>query len=347
MRMWYNCSMSNTTEKGKPAEEPEKKTEKEKIEERREEVLANGRKFKYPLQYSKHRLVIITVIVAVVALAGAIATGYVLLYKTQSTSDVLYRITRVLPVAVAKIDGENVRYSDYLMIYKSSIQPLEQQSGSLGDDEEGESRKQYYKREALTEAENYAYGVKLARELGIEVSSEEVSAAFDSHRKVGGTELSTESFLRIVKDNFGMNEEEYRRMLELSLYKEKVSVKIDSQAARTADEVLKYLAENGNDFAKAREQFSGKVQYEETGGMVSIQNVDGGRAAEAYKLEKGAVSSAFVSTNGDGYYIVRLNDKAEGEVNYVSLFVEFEEFEKRVAAVREEGKVEEYINIEQ
>ena len=45
----------------------EKKTEREKVEERREEVLTRGRKFKYPLQYAKHKLVINTIIIAVVA----------------------------------------------------------------------------------------------------------------------------------------------------------------------------------------------------------------------------------------------------------------------------------------
>ena len=108
------------------SEDPEKKTEKEKIKKRREEVLKSGRKFKYPLQYSKHRLVIVTIIVAVVALIGSFVTGYLMLYKVQSTGDVIYRLTKILPVAVAKVDGENVRYSDYLMIYKSSIRPIEQ-----------------------------------------------------------------------------------------------------------------------------------------------------------------------------------------------------------------------------
>ena len=42
-----------------PKQKP--KTEREKVEERREEVLAKGRKFKYPLQYTKHKLVINTI----------------------------------------------------------------------------------------------------------------------------------------------------------------------------------------------------------------------------------------------------------------------------------------------
>ena len=51
----------------------EKKTEQEKVEERREEVLATGRKFKYPLQWTKHRIVISTALIALVIFA--ILTG--------------------------------------------------------------------------------------------------------------------------------------------------------------------------------------------------------------------------------------------------------------------------------
>ena len=46
-----------------PRKVAERKTEKEKVEERREEVLARGRKFKYPLQYAKHRLVVNTIVI--------------------------------------------------------------------------------------------------------------------------------------------------------------------------------------------------------------------------------------------------------------------------------------------
>ena len=40
----------------KEIEEFKNKTELERVEERREEVLSKGRKFKYPLQYAKYRI---------------------------------------------------------------------------------------------------------------------------------------------------------------------------------------------------------------------------------------------------------------------------------------------------
>lgn len=334
-------------------------TESEKLQERREEVLSKGRKFKYPLQYSKHRMVIITIILAIAAVIATGVMGYLSLYKFQSTSELLYRVTRVLPLSVAKIDGERVPFSDYLMIYRSSIRPVEQQSGSL-DGEDAEERRTYFKRMALTEAENYTYAEKLARDLGITVPDEEVDQAFDAHRKVGDTELTRESFLRILKDNFEMSESEYRRMLWLSLLKMKVSEKIDTEAKKLAEEVLLAVTEGvlpeGEtegalkklSFKEAGERYSAwSVQYEDTGGLTSIQNVDGGRANQALNLEKGGISEVFLSSNGDGYYIVKLVEKQDGEVNYESLFIPFTEFSDRLQQIRDDGKVEEYITLDQ
>lgn len=84
------------------------RTEREKVEQRREEVLAQGRKFKYPMQYAKHKLVINTVLVAVVAIIAMVVAGWAMLYKFQDTGDMLYRVTQLVPVPVAKVAGEQV-----------------------------------------------------------------------------------------------------------------------------------------------------------------------------------------------------------------------------------------------
>ena len=77
------------------------------------------------------------------------------------------------------------------------------------------------------------------------------------------------------------------------------------------------------------------VVYEETGGYVSSQNIDGGRATEAIKLEPGQESGKFVSTNGDGYYFVKLIAKTDTEVNFVSIKVPFTEFETQFEKLKE------------
>lgn len=321
------------------------KTEREKVEERRDEVLARGRKFKYPMQYAKHKLIINTIVVAVVALVLMVIAGWAMLYKLQDTGDMTYRITQMIPVPVAEVEGEKVRYSDYLMIYRSNLMTAEQQGGKLGDSEDAKLVREGYKQAALDMAVEYTYALKLGRELGVTVTEQEIDTAFEEHRKVGGVDRSEEGFLKILRDNFGMNKTEYRRMLYLSLMRAKVTQEVDEPATELADRVQQLLTEKDNDFAAVAEEMGEAVEHEETGRLVDNMNVDGGRSAKAMTLEKGQVSERFLSSNGDGFYFVKLNDKTDSEVNYSSLKIRFTKFEEMVAELYENDEVKVYIKI--
>lgn len=337
--MCYNYIMKLLSKK------EEKKTEQDKVEERREEVLAAGRKFKYPLQWTKHRVVINTILIAFVVLAILFTSGWLALYQFGMTDEMLYRVTRIVPVPVANIDGENVPFSDYLMLYRSSILSIERQSGQTDNGGSIADLQLQYKRSALSEAETYAYAMKLARELEITVSHEEIAEEFKRHLSIGGIDRSEEAFMKIVEENFGLDKSEYERMLYLTLIKAKVEAEIDENANRIASRVEALLAENGGNYKPIADALGSEIQYEETGGMVSDQNIDGGRASEASRLEPGASSGRFISMNGDGYYFVKLINKTETEVNFVSIKVPFTEFNNRLNALREDGQISEYINV--
>lgn len=322
-----------------------KKTEQQKVDERREEVLATGRKFKYPLQWTRHRIVINTILITIVIIALVIVGGWLALYKFNMTDDFLFRVTRVLPVPVANVDSEEALFSDYLMLYRSSITSIERQSGSQFDEESLSNIRNEYKRSALTESEKYTYAIKLAKELDISVSSEEVAAEFNRHLSIGGVERGEESFVKIISDNFGLDKAEYERMLYLSLLKAKVEVQVDEYAGKLASKVESLLASNGGDYQAVAEALGDKIIYQETGGLVDSRNIDGGRASEAMKLEPGQSSGKFISMNGDGYYFVKLLKKTDSEVNFVSIKVPFTEFGNRFDALQEEGKISEYIDL--
>ena len=322
-----------------------KKTEQEKVAERREEVLAQGRKFKYPLQWTKHRIVINTILISVVVLAMIIIGGWLALYRFNMTDDLLFRITKVLPLPVATVDAENVRFSDYLTFYRSSITSIERQSGSQFDENSAEQIRSEYKRAALAEAEDYTYALKLAKEQGITVTDEEVATEFARHLKIGGIDRSEEAFVKIIEDNVGLTKDEYERMLYLTLIKAKVEMTIDDTANQTAAKVEQLLQENGNDYPAVAEQLGEQIVYEETGGLVDSKNLDGGRATEAMKLEPGQSSGKFISMNGDGYYFVKLVNKTDTEVNFVSIKVPFTEFDKRMSDLRNSDQITEHITI--
>lgn len=322
-----------------------KKTEQEKVDERRKEVLSQGRKFKYPLQWSRHRVVINTILITIIVVAMVIIGIWLALYRFNMTDEFLYRITRVVPVPVATVDSENTLFADYLMLYRSSMTSIERQSGSQFDDDSLKALSAEYKRSAIQEAEKYTFAAKLAKELDITVSDEEVKNEFTRHLGIGGVERSEESFVKIIEDNFGLSKSEYERMLYLSLLKSKVEMKIDTVANQTANEVERLLAENGNNYQAVAEALGDKISYQETGGLVDSKNLDGGRASEAMKLEPDQSSGKFISMNGDGYYFVKLVSKTDTQVNFVSIRVPFTEFDDQFAALQNEGKVIEYITI--
>ena len=309
-------------------------------------MLATGRKFKYPLQWTKHRVVVNTILVATAVVALLAVGGWLALYRFGVTDELLYRVTQILPVSVAKVDDENVKFSDYLMLYRSSMTSIEYQAGKFSDDEYERALIMQYKRSALTEAESYAYAAKLARELGIEVTEEEIDEEFERHRQIGGVDRAEEGFLKIIKDNFGLSKGEYRYLIKLHLTKAKVESGIDDNANAIAAQVETMLAENGGNYQAVASSLSDKVSYEETGGLISNKNLDGGRANEAMKLEAGGQSGRFTSVNGDGYYFVKLIEKNEAEVNFVSIKVPFTAFSERFETLVGDGGVQEFITIE-
>lgn len=315
------------------------------MDERREEVLARGRKFKYPLQWTKHRVVVNTVLIIIIVLAILITSGWLALFKFGMTDEMLYRVTKILPIPVATVDGETVAFSDYLMFYRSSMTSIERQSADVDNEANENDLRLQYKRSALSETEDFAYAKKLARELDITVTDEEVDKEFSRHLSIGGAERSEESFMKIVSDNFGLDKSEYKRMLYLTLLKSKVEVEIDKTATELAAQVEALLTENYGDYAKVAEKLGDAIIYEETGGMVPNQNIDGGRAAEAFKLEPGRESGRFISVSGDGYYFVKLIAKTDTEVNFVSIKVPFTEFENRMNVLRDENKIQEFVSI--
>lgn len=127
--------------------------------------------------------------------------------------------------------------------------------------------------------------------------------------------------------------------------KAKVAQAVDETALAQADEVERLLKENDNDLRKTADSIEG-VDYEETGRLVDNMNVDGGRSTVAMTLEAGQVSERFLSSNGDGYYYVKLVDKTNSEVNYGSLKIVFSEFDKMVANLYATDKVEAYIDLD-
>ena len=315
------------------------------LEEQRREILNKGKKFKYPVQYSKNRLVGNASIIALVILITGLGSLLYQLYKAQNTSEFIYRFT-VIPFPVAKVDGEIALYRDYLMEYRANMQIANAKKDEIEGANNTNALSTLNKSKAMKNAIANAYAQKIARELRISVSDKEISEAFDAQRKTQNTELTESALYKIAADNYGLSPNEYRRMfIELPLIRRKVTTQIDKKADKLKDEVSKYLSENSNNFSKAVEYFGDKIEYSKPGKVLKT-NIDGGRSKIAAGLKVGEVSKPFISNSGDGYYIVKLIEKTDNEVSYESIKIKFTEFNKQLEQLEKDGKIQKYIKID-
>lgn len=317
------------------------------LEEQRREILNKGKKFKYPVQYSKNRLVINALIIAGVILITGASLLWYQLYQAQNTSEFVYRFTTILPFPIAKVDGEEALYRDYLMEYRANMQIANAKKDEIEGANNISAFSTLIKSKAMKNAIANAYAQKKARELGISVSDKEVSEAFDAQRKIQNTELTESALYKIAADNYNLSPSEYRRMfIELPLLLRKVTAQIDKTAENLKNDVSKYLSENANDFSKAVEHFGDKIEYAKPG-KVRKTNIDGGRSKIAAGLKVGEVSKPFISSySGDGYYIVKLIEKTDNEVSYESIKIKFNEFNKQLEQLEKDGKIQKYIKVD-
>ncbi|MDR0397714.1 MAG: SurA N-terminal domain-containing protein [Candidatus Nomurabacteria bacterium] len=331
----------------KVIEETGERVTNDNVEAHREVVLAKGRKFKYPLQYTKHKLVINAVIIGILALVAMCTFGWVQYYKVQNTGPIAYRFSKYLRIPVAEIDGKNVLYSDYLMQYRSNIRAIERQEGKLGSSDDDKRKIVYYKHMALDNSIINAYAMKLADEYKIKITGDRINEVYEQYMKAGDSKITASGFERMIEDNFGLTKSEYIRMfIEIPLIRKEVSVKIDSAAKELSDAVDKSVKANNGDIDAVAKDHQGKITLESSGGLVDSDNFDGGRATMASSMKVGEISKPFLSTSGDSYYIVKLLDKNDSQVEYTSLSIPLTALKKRVDELKKDGKVKEYIKLE-
>lgn len=318
------------------------------VAEHRERILAGGRRFKYPVQYARHKLVFNTIIISIVALLVIVGVGYWQIYPAQNTSEFVYRVTKVLPLPVAYVDGEPVPYSDYLMKYLSSVHYLEQKEQVSLKTDDGKRRVEYIKQSAMDDAIADAYARKLANKLHITVSDTELETYLKSQRQSSDGEVSQQTYDAVVLDYYGWSPDEYRYAMKVKILRQKVTYAIDTNAKAIADSLVaptKAVGANLQEIAAGINKIDlTKVMYGSSG-LVPKTNQDGGLAIEAAKLTKGSVSEAIKSTTGDGYYFVRLLDSNDKQVSYDYIQVPLKMFNDQLSAIIKSHKVNRLISV--
>lgn len=311
----------------------------ETVAEHREQVLAGGRKLKYPVQYTHKALVRNAILISVAALGLLALFVWLQLYVWKSTDDLAYRVTRVVPLPVASIDGEFVRYSDYLMYHRSTITVLEGQGGANAAMTD---RLQFQQQKAMDRALEDAYVRKLARTHNITVTDEQVETLIEEKREE--STLPESSYAAAVHDNLRWTMDELRQAMRSTLLRYEVVFRVDTNAAEVVEQVKQELTRT-KDFADIAERLGGAVEYQAEI-VVPKDNSDGGLSAAAQKLEIDTVSDATKTLAGDGYYFILRQASDEATVKYSFIRVPLKKFENDFAQLMKSDKTQVYIGLD-
>jgi len=335
--------------KKKQPEAPAGRITTDTLAEHRQRVLAGGRKFKYPVQYARHKLVMNAIIIIVAAIIVLLGTGYWLLYQAQNTSDFMYRVTKVIPVPVATVDGEQVRYSEYLMKFRSNLHYLVEKEQVDITTEDGKSQVEFIKDQAMRDAQADAYASKIADEKNLKVTAAELEAYLKQQRQSSdGNEVSESTYNAVILDYYGWSPEEYQQAMKTKLLRQKVAYAVDQQAETIARNVETSISSGNSDLnalATTLNADNEKAVVFWPAAWVPKDNQDGGLAAAASKLEVGQVSKAIKTTSGDGYYYVKLVDKNDAQVRYEYIQVPLTAFDDMLTKAGADNKISEYISV--
>ncbi len=320
----------------------------ETVAEHRERILAGGRRFKYPIQYARHHLVFNTIIITVTALILIVVLGWWQLYVMQNTSTFFYRVTRVLPLPVASVDGEMVKYGDYLMYYNSSAHYLQQSEQVDLNSEDGKRQIDYVKRKSMDNVEADAYAEKLAKQLNITVSDDRVNQIISEDRDTANGRISQETYDASALSVLGWSPEEYRQDAKSKLIRQEVSYAIDTIAKQKEEKAAGLLAAPNVNFDTVAVQLGGDGDAKVTSGisgLVPRTNRDGGLSAAAVKLNIGQISGVVKTTTGDGYYFVKLLERNDSQINYAYIKIPLTAFNEQLSSLKSSNKVHEYITM--
>lgn len=312
------------------------------VSEHREAVLSKGRKFKYPFYRSKHRVAFISISLVLVALTFlGVVTGW-RLYVSKNSSEFTYRVTQILPFPVARVNGQYTSYEDYLFQLRHNVYWLEQFGTTDLRSPDGQRQIDYLKRLALDKAEETTIAKKFAKEKGVKVSDAEVDAVMKQINTSGGDLKS------ILKEQYNLTINEYRRLAKDEILKAKVAKAMDAEAPQTAKKVLGEIIA-GKDFATAARRYSDDEETKQLGGEFGV--VEKGRAnlpAEVstalFKLKKGQVSEVIETPTS--YYIVKATDVVDKSHVKVSIIrIKVKDIATYLSEYKKAEKVKEYIKL--
>jgi hypothetical protein len=320
----------------------------ETIAEHREEVLSSARKYIYPLQHSKHRIVLISTSIFLITAISLFVYGYLALYKLQTTSTFVYRISQVVPFPVARTEKGYVSYESYLFELRHYMHYYEVQQKQSFKTTEGKKELSDYKKRSLDRVVNDAYVKQLAEEHKVSVTNQEIDTEIDIVREQNRLGSSNQVFEDVLRDFWGWSLSDFKRSLRQQLLARKVVSKMDEGAHARAQAALNEL-KAGTPFDQVARKYSDDAGTKDAGGEIpgpidkSSRDFAAQTTAAIFDLKVGEYSK--IVDTGYGLEIVRLNAYEGDKARASHIQITFKDIGTYINELKDKEKAKLYINV--
>lgn len=315
----------------------------------REEVLSSARKYIYPLQHSRHRVVIISVTLFTVAVVAFFAYMLLSLYRYHTTSTFAYNVTRVLPFPVAKAGPNFVAYENYLFEVRRYMHYYETQQRVNFDDASGQEQLRNFEKQALDTVIQDAFVKQLAETHEVTVSNVEVDEQVElmrSQNRLGGSEQVLEDVLR---EYWGWSVSDFKRQLHKELLAQKVLGVLDMETKQAATKALEQVRAAGADFAAIARDQSDDASTAANGGTYATEitrssvDIDARVVDILFTLQKDQISELIATPQG--IEIVKVIETDGNVVRAAHILFEYQDIATFTKPLQEERGLRKFVGL--
>lgn len=320
----------------------------ETVAEHREEVLSTARKYIYPLQHSKHKVVVFTTGILIFAIVFFFSYCTVALYKLKTNSAFLFGVTKVIPFPIAKAGPNFVAYENYLFELRHYVHYYETQQKTDFKSDSGKQQLSEFKRRALDKVINDSFTKELAKKNKVSVSDREVDdlvRILRAQNRLGG---SDKVFEDVLKEYWGWSVDDFKRSLRSQLLAEKLVAKLDTEATSKAATALAQVRAEA-DFGEVAKNYSDDQATKNNGGdfgfLVDKTNRDlPSQTTDAlFKLQPGQTSD--IVNNGFGLEILKVKEVQGDKLKAAHIIVNFKDINVYLNDLKDREKARSFVKL--
>jgi len=287
----------------------------ENVAEHREEVISGARKYIYPLQHSKHRIILLSTSLVLIAVLLFSVYSVLSLYRFQTSSGFMYQVTRVIPFPIARTGSVFVAYENYLFELNHYVHYYENQQQLSFETEAGTAQLESYKERAINKVINDAYIKIIAEEQGITVDETEIDEQIRIAKEQNRLGSNNDIFEDVLREYWDWSIGDFRRSLANELLEQKVIRALDKETEQRATEALARLAA-GEDFTALAVEYSDDESTSANGGDFGLVNPSNRNVSQQtvdtlFKLGETQTSGVVVVPYATGYALAIIKNNGQ------------------------------------